>query len=64
MVTCPQCDATIEGIDHKSYGVGWCQRDIHRSCLPTHVRTCRDCRAHNEEYLSHQKPVKPKLGRI
>lgn len=63
MVSCPQCKELINGIDHKSYGIGWCRLDIHTACLDLHIRTCKACRPPNEEYISHQKPLAPKLGR-
>lgn len=63
MVTCPQCRERIDGINHLSYGVGWCRQDIHLACLPLHVRVCGACRVHNEEYLSHQTPTIPQRKR-
>lgn len=53
-MSCPQCHAPIDGITHDSYGVGWCRRDVHRACLPLHVRTCAACRAPNEGWIAQQ----------
>lgn len=58
---CPQCHEPINGIDVKSFSVGWCGHDIHLACLDLHVRVCHACRPPNEPYIARQsKPVAPK----
>lgn len=60
--TCPQCKQPIEGIDHRGYAVGWCRLDIHTGkCLDLHLRSCRACRAHNEDVITFQDQ-QPKGG--
>lgn len=60
-MTCPQCSQIIDGIQHTSYAVGWCQQDIHLSCYGLHVRTCRLCRPHNEGFILREDlQYKPK----
>lgn len=54
-MTCPQCKQPIDGMQTKTYGVGWCKIDIHLVCLPLHVRSCQACRQHNEGYLSKDR---------
>ena len=50
-MACPQCHEEINGIDTKSYAVGWCQKDVHLDCALLHVRSCVNCRPHNEVVL-------------
>lgn len=53
MIACPQCKEPINGIDRESYAVGWCQQDVHQACLLLHIRTCPQCRKHNEDVVGH-----------
>lgn len=50
-MSCPQCHEAINGADTKTYAVGWCKDDVHRDCLPLHIRACAKCRPHNEAVL-------------
>lgn len=52
MMTCPQCKQLIEGLHVMTYAVGWCEKDVHLDCLPLHIRSCKACRWHNEDYLA------------
>ena len=54
MIQCPQCHQPIDGIQLRTYGVGWCRADIHTACLPLHVRACPACRPPNADYLLAQ----------
>ena len=53
---CPQCKQPIDGLHTKTYGVGWCQLDVHLDCFPLHARSCQPCRTHNAEYVAAQSP--------
>lgn len=55
-MTCPQCKHEIDGIRTKEYGCGWCRLDIHHDCLPLHVRSCKACRHHNEQFIAKEQP--------
>lgn len=55
MTPCPQCKKPIEGVAVKTFGVGWCERDIHHDCLQLHIRSCAKCRPHNEAVISKQE---------
>jgi hypothetical protein len=58
-MTCPQCKQPVEGAirpgEAPHYAVGWCRLDIHVRCLALHIRACRPCRTHNEDWLARQE---------
>ena len=56
---CPQCHTIIEPIALATYAMGWCRVEVHRACLPLHVRTCSACRPPNADYLLAQLGTPP-----
>lgn len=55
---CPQCQKPIEPEQVKSQvAVGWCRLDVHRECIPLHVRSCRSCWPHNTAFILTQEVI-------
>lgn len=50
-MACQQCHALTDAEGEGKVVVGWCGYDVHVSCVPLHVRTCRACWPHNTAYI-------------